>query len=199
MPPTALQPQLLDVRSDAHPWQRRSAEVSGPAGSVGRAVGVPRQRGPLPIGREEKARPATRAVPAPAPRPARTDDGGAVRNGRPAHPSRPGVSPGRAGADVLRIVSDPRTPVFVTEHASGRRVYGYWRPLDADSGRGGCYVALSATECDELYAAGRITVGEPVTDPTKTTYRVRAARTRTAGARPAAAPVRTTAARGRAA
>lgn len=199
MPPTALQPQLLDVRSDAHPWQRRSAEVSGPAGSVGRAAGVPRQRGPLPIGREEKARPATRAVPAPAPRPARTDDGGAVRNGRPAHPSRPGVSPGRAGADVLRIVSDPRTPVFVTEHASGRRVYGYWRPLDADSGRGGCYVALSATECDELYAAGRITVGEPVTDPTKTTYRVRAARTRTAGARPAAAPVRTTAARGRAA
>ncbi|MEU9309467.1 hypothetical protein [Streptomyces sp. NPDC048256] len=197
MPPTALQPQLLDVRSDAHPWQRRSAEVSGPAGTVGRAAGVPRQRGPLPIGREEKARPATRPVP--APRPARTDDGGAVRNGRPAHPPRPGVSPGRAGADVLRIVSDPRTPVFVTEHASGRRVYGYWRPLDADSGRGGCYVALSATECDELYAAGRITVGEPVTDPTKTTYRVRAARTQAAGARAAAAPVRTTAARGRAA
>nr|WP_242432869.1 hypothetical protein [Streptomyces sp. Root1310] len=121
-------------------------------------------------------------------------------------PGRPGVSPGRAGADVLRIVSDPRTPVFVTEHASGRRVYGYWRPLDADGGRGGCYVALSATECDELYAAGRITVGEPVTDPTKTTYRVRAARTQgpgarsqAAGARPAAAPVRTTTARGRAA
>ncbi|WSN45723.1 hypothetical protein OG736_40690 [Streptomyces sp. NBC_01334] len=116
------------------------------------------------------------------------------------------MSPGRAGADVLRIVADPRTPVFVTEHASGRRVYGYWRPLDADSGRGGCYVALSATECDELYAAGRITVGEPVTDPTKTTYRVRAARaqgaaarTHAAGARPAAAPARTTAARGRAA
>ncbi|MFE6821910.1 cell envelope biogenesis protein OmpA [Streptomyces sp. NPDC057690] len=199
MPPTALQPQLLDVRSDAHPWQRRSAEVSGPAGTAGRAAGVPRQRGPLPIGREEKARPATRPVPAPAPRPARTDDGGPVRNGRPAQPSRPGVSPGRAGADVLRIVSDPRTPVFVTEHASGRRVYGYWRPLDADSGRGGCYVALSATECDELYAAGRITVGEPVTDPTKTTYRVRAARTQGAGARSAAAPARTTAARGRAA
>ncbi|MGW6919864.1 hypothetical protein ACWGA9_01015 [Streptomyces sp. NPDC054950] len=206
MPPTALQPQLLDVRSDAHPWQRRSAEVSGPAGTVGRAAGVPRQRGPLPMGREEKARPATLPVPAPAPapRPARTNDGGAVRNGRPAHPSRPGVSPGRAGADVLRIVSDPRTPVFVTEHASGRRVYGYWRPLDADSGRGGCYVALSATECDELYAAGRITVGEPVTDPTKTTYRVRAARTQAARtqaapAHPAAAPVRTTAARGRAA
>ncbi|WP_405764476.1 hypothetical protein [Streptomyces sp. NBC_00080] len=199
MPPTALQPQLLDVRSDAYPWQRRSAEVSGSAGTVGRAAGVPRQRGPLPLGREEKARPVTRPVPAPAPRPARTDDGGAVRNGRPAHPSRPGVSPGRTGADVLRIVSDPRTPVFVTEHAGGRRVYGYWRPLDADGGRGGCYVALSATECDELYAAGRITVGEPVTDPRKTTYRVRAARTQAAGARPAAAPVRTTVARGRAA
>ncbi|WP_314223955.1 hypothetical protein [Streptomyces zaehneri] len=206
MPPTALQPQLLDVRSDAHPWQRRSAEVSGTAGTVGTAAGVPRQRGPLPIGREEKARPVTRPVPGPAPRPARTDDGGAVRDGRSVHPPRPGVSPGRAGADVLRIVSDPRTPVFVTEHASGRRVYGYWRPLDADSGRGGCYVALSATECDELYAAGRITVGEPVTDPTKTTYRVRAARTQAAGARaqaagarPAAAPVRTAAARGRAA
>ncbi|MFF1442253.1 hypothetical protein [Streptomyces sp. NPDC058295] len=199
MPPTALQPQLLDVRSGAHPWQRRSAEGSGAAGTVGTAGGVPRQRGPLPIGREEKARPATRPAPAPAPRPARTGDGGAVRNGRPAQPPRPGVSPGRAGADVLRILSDPRTPVFVTEHAGGRRVYGYWRPLDADSGRGGCYVALSATECDELYAAGRITVGEPVTDPTKTTYRVRAARTRPAGARLAAAPVRTAAARGRAA
>ncbi|MEV1066220.1 hypothetical protein [Streptomyces sp. NPDC050263] len=75
--------------------------------------------------------------------------------------------------DVLRIVSDPRTPVFVTEHAGGRRVYGYWRPLDAVGGRGGCYVALSAAECDELYRAGRITLGEPVTDPAKTTYRVR--------------------------
>ncbi|MFF3200784.1 cell envelope biogenesis protein OmpA [Streptomyces sp. NPDC002962] len=206
MPPTALQPQLLDVRSDAHPWWGRHEEVPGAVGTVGTAAGVPRQRGPLPIGREEKARPATRPVPGPAPRPARADDAGAVRDGRSAHPPRPGVSPGRAGADVLRIVSDPRTPVFVTEHASGRRVYGYWRPLDADSGRGGCYVALSATECDELYAAGRITVGEPVTDPTKTTYRVRAARTQgpgartqAAGARPAAAPVRTTTARGRAA
>ncbi|MFI5475870.1 cell envelope biogenesis protein OmpA [Streptomyces cacaoi] len=204
MPPTAVQPQILDVRSDAHPWWRRNEEIPGAAGTVVRAAGVPRQRGPLPLGREEKARPTTR----PAPRPARTDDGGAARNGRSALPPRPSASalpprpstsPGRAGADVLRIVSDPRTPVFVTEHASGRRVYGYWRPLDADSGRGGCYVALSATECDELYAAGRITVGEPVTDPTKTTYRVRAARTQAAGARPAAAPVRTTAARGRAA
>ncbi|MDR6979600.1 hypothetical protein J2X68_006337 [Streptomyces sp. 3330] len=218
MPPTAVQPQILDVRSDAHPWWRRHEEAPGAAGTIGTAAGVPRQRGPLPLGREEKPRPATR----PAPRPARPDDGGTVRDGRPARPGvstgrpgvtparpavssgRAGVSPGRAGVDVLRIISDPRTPVFVTEHAGGRRVYGYWRPLDADSGRGGCYVALSATECDELYAAGRITVGEPVTDPTKTTYRVRAARTQSAGARtpaarPAAVPVRTTAARGRAA
>ncbi|MER5197538.1 cell envelope biogenesis protein OmpA [Streptomyces sp. NPDC002755] len=200
MPPTALQPQILDVRSDAHPWWRRDEEAPGAAGGVVIAAGVPRQRGPLPIGREEKARPAT----LPAPRAARTEGGGAARDTRPAHRPRPGASPGRAGADVLRILADPRTPVFVTEHAGGRRVYGYWRPLDADSGRGGCYVALSATECDELFAAGRITVGDPVTDPTKTTYRVRAARTQPAGAqpagaRPAAAPVRTTAARGRAA
>nr|WP_216377860.1 cell envelope biogenesis protein OmpA [Streptomyces asoensis] len=199
MPPTAVQPQILDVRSDAHPWRRRNEEIPGAAGTVVMAAGVPRQRGPLPLGREEKARPVTRPAPRPAPAAARTDGGGAARDRRSAQPSRTGASPGRAGADVLRIVSDPRTPVFVTEHASGRRVYGYWRPLDADSGRGGCYVALSATECDELYAAGRITVGEPVTDPTKTTYRVRAARTQAAGARPAAAPVRTTAARGRAA
>ncbi|MFD9433435.1 cell envelope biogenesis protein OmpA [Streptomyces sp. NPDC060002] len=195
MPPTAVQPQILDVRSDAHPWWRRNEEVPGAAGAVVLAAGVPRQRGPLPTGREEKARPATN----PVPRAARTGDGGAARDTRPARPPRPGASPARAGADVLRILADPRTPVFVTEHASGRRVYGYWRPLDADSGRGGCYVALSATECDELYAAGRITVGDPVTDPTKTTYRVRAARTQGAGARPAAAPLRTTAARGRAA
>jgi hypothetical protein len=100
---------------------------------------------------------------------------------------RPAPAPRRPGTDVLRIVSDPRTPVFVTEHANGRRVYGYWRPLDAEGGRGGCYVALPAAECDELYAAGRITVGEPVTDPAKTTYRVRPARTAAAAARPAPA------------
>ncbi|MFJ1807026.1 MULTISPECIES: cell envelope biogenesis protein OmpA [unclassified Streptomyces] len=191
MPPTAVQPQVLDVRSDVHRRQRGYEAMLGAAGAVVVAAGVPSPRGPLPIGREEKARPAGR--------PGVPDDGGAARNVRPAASTRPSGSPNRAGTDVLRIVSDPRTPVFVTEHANGRRVYGYWRPLDADSGRGGCYVALSATECDALYAAGRITVGEPVTDPTKTTYRVRAARTRTTGARPAAAPVPTTAARGRAA
>ncbi|WUV20414.1 hypothetical protein OG352_00825 [Streptomyces sp. NBC_01485] len=122
---------------------------------------------------------------------------------------RPAVPLSSAGADVLRIVSDPRTPVFVTEHASGRRVYGYWRPLDAENGRGGCYVALSTAECDELYAAGRITLGEPVKDPTKTTYRARPTRTPartpapaprpTAAPAPGPAPVRTTGARRRAA
>ncbi|WP_327312095.1 hypothetical protein [Streptomyces sp. NBC_01235] len=112
---------------------------------------------------------------------------------------RPVIPLSRAGADVLRIVSDPRTPVFVTEHASGRRVYGYWRPLDADGGRGGCYVALSTAECDELYAAGRITLGEPVRDPAKTTYRARPARTPAPAARPTVAPVRTAGARRRAA
>ncbi|WP_254076297.1 cell envelope biogenesis protein OmpA [Streptomyces sp. P3] len=106
-------------------------------------------------------------------------------------PSRPAEPPSRAGADILRIVSDPRTPVFVTEHANGRRIYGYWRPLDAGSGRGGCYVALSRAECDALHAAGRITLGEPVADPAKTTYRVRPARTAPAAARTAPVPVRT--------
>ncbi|MER6561119.1 hypothetical protein ABT300_25990 [Streptomyces sp. NPDC001027] len=106
-------------------------------------------------------------------------------------PSRPAEPLSRAGADILRIVSDPRTPVFATEHANGRRTYGYWRPLDARSGRGGCYVALSRAECDALHAAGRITLGEPVADPAKTTHRVRPARTASAAERTTAVPVRT--------
>ncbi|MCX4767660.1 hypothetical protein OG562_43260 [Streptomyces sp. NBC_01275] len=116
------------------------------------------------------------------------------------------LPPSPAGSEILRIVSDSRTPVFVTEHAGGRRVYGYWRPVDSATGRGGCYVALSAVECELLRSAGRITLGEPVTDPTKTTYRVRPARTPATGSRtpatgsrtptatvriPAATPVRT--------
>nr|WP_256096410.1 hypothetical protein [Streptomyces sp. LUP30] len=112
----------------------------------------------------------------------------APRPSRRAASPRPAAPPRRPGTDVLRIVSDSRTPVFVTEHANGRRVYGYWRPLDAEGGRGGCYVALPAAECDELYAAGRITLGEPVTDPAKTTYRVLPARTAAAAARQASAP-----------
>ncbi|MFF4273538.1 hypothetical protein [Streptomyces sp. NPDC001536] len=80
-------------------------------------------------------------------------------------------------ADVLRIVSDSRTPVFVTVHANGRIRYGYWRPVDSATGRGGCYVALPTGVCEELRSCGRITWGEPVNDPSKTTYRVRPART----------------------
>ncbi|MFD9389392.1 hypothetical protein ACFWBB_01215 [Streptomyces sp. NPDC060000] len=204
MSPTAVQPQVLDVRSDVHRRQRGYEAMLGAAGTAALAAGVPRPRSPLTGGREEGVRPARRPGP--------PDDGGAARDVRPSASRRPSGpssgasgSPGRAGTDVLRIVSDPRTPVFVTEHASGRRVYGYWRPLDAGSGRGGCYVALPTAQCDELFAAGRITVGDPVTDPTKTTYRVRPARPRAPAARPAAArpaaapPVRTTTARRRAA
>ncbi len=79
-------------------------------------------------------------------------------------------------ADVLRIVSDSRTPVFVTVHDGGRIRYGYWRPVGTATGRGGCYVALPTDVCEELRSGGRITLGDPVTDPSKTTYRVRPAR-----------------------
>ncbi|MYR41685.1 hypothetical protein [Streptomyces sp. SID5910] len=82
-----------------------------------------------------------------------------------------------AESDVLRIVSDTRTPVFVTVREGGRRRYSYWRPLDSATGKGGCYVALPTAECDALHAAGRITLGDPVTDPARTTYRVSAVRT----------------------
>ncbi|MEV5016388.1 hypothetical protein ACIGW1_19440 [Streptomyces sp. NPDC053780] len=84
---------------------------------------------------------------------------------------------GQGEAEVLRIVADARTPVFVTVREGGRRRYSYWRPLDSATGRGGCYVALPTAECDALHAAGRITLGDPVADPARTTYRVRAART----------------------
>src|ERR1051325_10588885 len=79
--------------------------------------------------------------------------------------------------DVLRIVSDPRTPVFVTEYAGGRRVYGYWRPLDADGGGGGCCVPLSPSGSAALPGAGRITLGAPVMAPTKPPSGPRPART----------------------
>jgi hypothetical protein len=79
---------------------------------------------------------------------------------------------------VLRIVSDSRTPVFVTVHTGGRVRYGYWRPVDSATGQGGCYVALPTDVCEELRSSGRITLGEPVTDPSKTTYRIRPARAR---------------------
>ncbi|MFG3250498.1 hypothetical protein [Streptomyces sp. NPDC048187] len=84
---------------------------------------------------------------------------------------------GAAEAEVLRIVTDARTPVFVTVRADGRRRYSYWRPLDSTTGRGGCYAALPTAECDALHAAGRITLGEPLADPDRITYRVSATRT----------------------
>jgi hypothetical protein len=80
------------------------------------------------------------------------------------------------GAGVLRVMSDSRTPVFLTVHANGRRRYGYWQPYDSATNRGGCYVALPTPECDRLYAEGRITLGEALVDPAKTTYRVWPAR-----------------------
>ncbi|MDN3270189.1 hypothetical protein [Streptomyces sp. MA15] len=91
-----------------------------------------------------------------------------------AAPAAAPTSPGTA-ADVLRIIADPRTPTYVTVFANGRRRYSYWRPIDPATGRGGCYAALPTAECDELQAAGRITLGEPVVDPNRTTYRVRTA------------------------
>ncbi|MFD3842596.1 hypothetical protein ACFWWC_41085 [Streptomyces sp. NPDC058642] len=87
-------------------------------------------------------------------------------------PPRSTTPPDAPAADVLRIVSDSRTPVFVTVHAGGRIRYGYWRPVDSASGRGGCYVALPTDVCEELRSGGRIAWGEPVTDPSKTTCRV---------------------------
>ncbi|GAA3506398.1 hypothetical protein GCM10019016_135130 [Streptomyces prasinosporus] len=90
-------------------------------------------------------------------------------------PSRSRAPLGADRVDVLRIVSDPRTPTYVTVYANGRRRYSYWRPLDSATGMGGCYAALPTAECDELHAAGRITLGEPVVDPNRTTYRVRPA------------------------
>ncbi|WP_217168104.1 hypothetical protein [Streptomyces sp. AC512_CC834] len=107
-------------------------------------------------------------------------------------PPRPSTPLGAGEAEVLRIVADARTPVFVTVREGGRRRYSYWRPLDSATGRGGCYVALPTAQCDMLHAAGRITLGEPLADPARTTYRVRAART-------PAAPVRPDAERARAA
>lgn len=119
--------------------------------------------------------------------------GGPGTAGLRAAPSRPYAAPGSTTrADVLRIISDPRTPTYVTVYANGRRRYSYWRPLDSATGMGGCYAALPTAECDELHAAGRITLGEPVVDPNRTTYRVRAAdRSRVATRSQSATPAQT--------
>lgn len=127
-----------------------------PQTAVSRVTGRRAQSGaPVPTG----APVATGAPPAPG--------------RRPPHPCAP-LTP--VEAEVLRIVSDARTPVFVTVRQGGRRRYSYWRPLDSATGRGGCYAALPTAECDRLHAAGRITLGDPLTDPARTTYRVRATR-----------------------
>ncbi|MEU1479891.1 hypothetical protein ACFYZ8_27055 [Streptomyces sp. NPDC001668] len=97
---------------------------------------------------------------------------------------------GSTAAEVLRVMSDPRTPVFLTVHADGRRRYSYWQPFDPDTGRGSCYVALPTADCDALYSSARISLGEPVVDPARTTYRVRPVRTPAAPV-PRVRPVRT--------
>ncbi|MFF0533799.1 hypothetical protein ACWDF1_03930 [Streptomyces coelicoflavus] len=84
---------------------------------------------------------------------------------------------GAAEAEILRIVTDARTPVFVTVRPDGRRRYSYWRPLDSATGRGGCYVALPTAACDALHAAGRTALGEPLADPNRIIHRVSATRT----------------------
>jgi hypothetical protein len=91
--------------------------------------------------------------------------------------SRSSTPVGATAVDVLRVMSDPRTPVFLTVHADGRRRYSYWQPFDPATGRGSCYVALPTADCDALHFAARISLGEPVVDPTRTTYRVRPVRT----------------------
>ncbi|MGN9815495.1 hypothetical protein ACTMUQ_09125 [Streptomyces sp. SD11] len=82
---------------------------------------------------------------------------------------------GAGGSEVLRLITVQRVPVCLTVHANGRRRYGYWQPAKAGSGYGGCYVALPTEECDALHAAGRLVLGDPVIDPSKTTYPVRPA------------------------
>ncbi|MFH8463058.1 hypothetical protein [Streptomyces sp. NPDC017991] len=103
-------------------------------------------------------------------------------------PRTPAPAPlGAGGSEVLRLITVQRVPVCLTVHANGRRRYGYWQAATAGSGFGGCYVALPTDECDALHAAGRLVLGDPVVDPSKTTYPVRPAVRPTA--RPAARSV----------
>ncbi|PSM45430.1 hypothetical protein C6Y14_03955 [Streptomyces dioscori] len=85
-------------------------------------------------------------------------------------PRTPAPAPlGAGGSEVLRLITVQRVPVCLTVHANGRRRYGYWQAA------AGCYVALPTDECDALHAAGRLVLGDPVIDPSKTTYPVRPA------------------------
>ena len=99
---------------------------------------------------------------------------GRVTTGLRAAPASSVAPAGTGGTDAMRIIADPRTPTFVTVYANGRRRYSYWRPLDSTTGQGGCYAALPTPDCDELHAAGKIELGDPVEDPNRTTYRVSA-------------------------
>ncbi|MFF3504596.1 hypothetical protein [Streptomyces sp. NPDC003247] len=160
-----LHPAAVDARGAACALQRRREPVR-PAGRF-LAPRTPPDRQPGGVA----GRPAvTRAFPADVPGP---------------YPVRSSASLRTPEAEVMRVLSDTRTAVFATEYASGRRRYSYWRPVDSDTGRGGCYVALPTDACEELRAAGRITLSEPVHDPSKTTYRVRSARVSTTSARAA--------------
>ncbi|MBJ6641689.1 hypothetical protein H4K36_34780 [Streptomyces sp. DHE7-1] len=98
----------------------------------------------------------------------------------PRHQRSQGARLGRGAADLLRIIADPGTTVFLTVHEGGRRRYAYWQPFDPSTGRGAGYVALPVDECDALHAAGRIVLGDPLVDPGKVTYRVRSAPARSA-------------------
>ncbi|MFE1858269.1 hypothetical protein [Streptomyces anandii] len=104
-------------------------------------------------------------------------------------PARAGDT--RASADLLRVIGDPGSAVFLTVRPDGRRRYCYWQPPEPGTGRTGCYVALPTAACDALHSAGRITLGEPLVDPARTTYRVRAVRKgpRTPAVSPRLAPV----------
>ncbi|MDN5383472.1 MULTISPECIES: hypothetical protein [Streptomyces] len=84
---------------------------------------------------------------------------------------------GVTDGELLRIISDPCTPVFLTVHGNGRRRYSYWQPFDPRTGRGSCYVALPTDACDALHSTGRIALGEPLVEPGRTIYRVRPADT----------------------
>ncbi|WP_146238307.1 hypothetical protein [Streptomyces sp. Act143] len=146
-------PMLLAAR----PAPTRAPRVSfdGLDGLDGlRAVPAPRR------GDHEAAGPAvvTGAARPPAPSPPRCPD--------------PGAPPGTRSSDVLRIIRDSDTPVFLTVRANRPPRYGYWLPAGRGARGGGCWVALPTAVCEELREAGRIVLGEPVVDPTKTTYRV---------------------------
>ncbi|MFE7071834.1 cell envelope biogenesis protein OmpA [Streptomyces sp. NPDC057620] len=112
--------------------------------------------------------PRLRAVP-------RASDGAPLTLLRPVPRTSASAPLGAGGSEVLRLITVQRVPVCLTVHANGRRRYGYWQSAAAGSGFGGSYVALPTDECDALHEAGRLVLGDPVIDPSKTTYPVRPA------------------------